>query len=121
MKFTSKVIHGQKHGRTIGYPTANLEVTDAVKQALDKEGVYAVKVKTKAGEYGGALFYGQRALFKEDKLVCEILLLDFTDDIYEQEITVEVIKYLRPVEAVKDEKELKRLIEQDIKDVKSII
>lgn len=114
MKFTSKVIHGRAHGRTIGYPTANLEVTDAVSQVLNKEGVYAVKVKIKAEEYRGALFYGNRTLFKEEKKVCEVLLIDFTGDLYGEEVLVEVIKYLRPVETVKDEEELKRLIEQDI-------
>ena len=114
MKFTSKVIHGRQHGRTIGYPTANLEVTDAVKQALGKEGVYAVKVKTEISEYAGVLFYGKRTLFKEEKLVCEILLIDFKGDLYGQDVDIEIIKYLRPVQNIKDEAELKRLIEQDI-------
>ncbi|MEK7125317.1 MAG: riboflavin kinase [Patescibacteria group bacterium] len=114
MKFTSRVIVGQQHGRTIGYPTANLAVTDAAKQALGKEGVYAVKVRTKIGEYAGALFYGQRTLFKEEKIICEVLLINFTGDLYGEEVGIEIIKFLRPVQSVKDEEELKRLIEQDI-------
>lgn len=114
MRFTSRVIHGQKHGRTIGYPTANLEVTDVIKQILDKEGVYAVKVATKDREYSGALFYGQRSLFADDKPICEVLLIDFVGDLYGEEVTIDVVKYIRSTVAVKNEEELKRLIEQDI-------
>ena len=114
MKFASKVIHGRKHGRAIGYPTANLQINDVVRKVLNKEGVYAVKVTTKVGDCVGALFYGKRSLFKDEKPVCEILLLNFIGDLYGQEISIEIIKYLRPVEAVKDETELKRLIEKDI-------
>lgn len=118
MKFTGKVIHGRKHGRAIGYPTANLEVTDAVKQALDKEGVYAAIVN---GQYAGALFYGKRSLFKEEKPVCEILLLDFAGDLYGEEIIVNVIKYLRETIDVKNEMELKNKIEADVKNARLII
>ncbi len=121
MKFSSHVIHGEKHGRTIGYPTANLEVTDAVRQALDKEGVYAVKIKASSGEYKGVLFYGIRSLFKDQRQVCEILLLDFADDLYGEEITVEIVEYIRGVVVVKNEEELKELIEEDIKNVRLII
>lgn len=116
MKFTSRVIHGQKHGRTIGYPTANLEINPELESALPKEGVYAVRVGFGGKEYGGALFYGKRSLFADTKPMGEILLLDFVGDLYGQEISVHVIKYLRPVVAVKDEAGLKRLIEQDIKE-----
>lgn len=114
MKFTSRVIHGQKHGRTIGYPTANLEINAELESALPKEGVYAVRLDLNGKTYGGALFYGSRSLFKDKEPVCEVLFLDFSGDLYREGITIEVIKYLRPVEAVKDEEELKRLIEQDI-------
>lgn len=119
IKFKSKVIHGQAHGRTIGYPTANLEVTETVREALPQEGVYAVKVRTKDGEYGGALFYGQRSLFADTKPICEVLLLDFAGDLYGEEVEVDVVKYIRPVVAVKSEEELKRLIEEDVKNMKS--
>ena len=114
MKFNSKVIHGRAHGRTIGYPTANLQVTDVASQVLNKEGVYAVKVKTETGEFAGALFYGRRTLFKEEKKACEVLLIDFAGDLYGQYMDIEIMKYLRPTHDIKDEEELKRLIEQDI-------
>ena len=120
MNFTSRVTHGRQHGRTIGYPTANLELTDEIRAGLDKEGVYAVRVGLGEKQYAGALFYGNRSLFKEDKTVCEVLLINFTGDLYSQIITIEIIKYLRPVAAVKDEAELKRLIEQDIKDTSQL-
>lgn len=121
MKFTSKVIHGQQHGRTIGYPTANLDVTAEIKAILGKEGVYAVRVGLGDKKYKGVLFYGQRSLFSDDKLVCEVMLLDFAGDLYGQEIGIEVVKFIRPTIAISDGIELKKLIEEDVKNVKSII
>ncbi len=114
MKFTSRVIAGRRHGRTIGYPTANLEINPELESALPQAGVYAVRVGWDGKKYGGALFYGCRSLFKDAKLVCEVLLIDFAGDLYGDEIEIDVVKYLRPVRNVIDEAELKRLIEQDI-------
>lgn len=120
MKFTSRIIHGQKHGRTIGYPTANLEVSEAVAQTLPKEGVYAVKVRIKDREYSGALFYGKRSLFADTKPICEVLLLDFVGDLYGEEIGVDVVEYIRPVVAVKSEAELRKLIDRDIEQIRDL-
>lgn len=121
MKFTSHVIHGRKHGRTVGFPTANLEINSALESALPKEGIYAARVYLDDKEYPGALFYGHSSLFRNYKLTCEVLILDFAGDLYGQEIVVEVIKFLRPTAVLKDNEELKQLIEADIKKIRSII
>lgn len=118
MTFASSVIHGSKHGRTIGYPTVNLAVTDAVKAVLPEHGVYAVAARLCGREYCGALFWGMRSLFKETEPVCEISLLDFNAEAYGEEVCVEVIQYIRPAAAVSGRNELKQLIAHDMRDVK---
>ena len=118
MTFTSHVVHGSQHGRTIGYPTVNLEVTDQVRQAFEKYGVYAVAATIAGQEYCGALFWGVRSLFVETDPVCEISLADFNGDAYGEEVAVEVIAYTRPAAAVADKDELKKLIKQDMHDAK---
>ncbi len=118
MTFTSTVVHGSKHGRSIGYPTVNLQVTDAVRAALTEYGVYAVRATLKGKEYAGALFWGVRSLFNDDGPVCEIILLSFRGDVYGEEVSVEVITHIRDVVVVNDSRELKELISQDIQNVK---
>jgi riboflavin kinase / FMN adenylyltransferase len=117
MKFTTKVIHGNKHGNSIGYPTANLKVTKDVHKVLARYGIYVVKVLVRGRHYKGLLFWGIRSLFEDTKPRCEVLILDFSDELYGEEITIEAVTYLRPVQQLKDEHELKQLIEQDLKQV----
>lgn len=121
MKFASRVIHGQQHGRTIGYPTANLEINPELESALPIEGVYGVRVDLGGKKYSGALFYGRRSLFKDEKLVCEVVLLDFSGELYGSEIEVELLHFLREPMVVQNEAELKKLIAEDIKKIKLII
>ncbi|MBI1961360.1 MAG: riboflavin kinase [Parcubacteria group bacterium] len=116
MTFAGTIVHGSKHGRTIGYPTLNLAVTDAVKAALAKYGVYAVAATLGGREYAGALFWGIRSLFAETEPVCEISLLDFGGDAYGEEVVVAVLAYIRPAVAVTDKGQLKQLIKKDIQD-----
>jgi|TARA_B100000315_G_C14551087_1_gene575850 riboflavin kinase/FMN adenylyltransferase len=119
--FKSKVIHGNKHGADIGYPTANLEVNDALKRALDKYGVYAVKVHVGDKIYKGALFWGKRSLFSDPDLVCEVLIIDFNENVYNKELDIDVVSFMRNIIQVSDESELKQLIKNDIEKVKNSI
>lgn len=118
MTFTATVVHGTKHGRSIGYPTANLEVTAHVASMLGQHGVYAVSVSIGGAEYCGALFWGIRSLFEETKPVCEIAILDFEGDAYGEPVLVEVISFIRPAIQVTDAAELRRMIKKDLIDVK---
>ncbi|MBI2050593.1 MAG: riboflavin kinase [Parcubacteria group bacterium] len=106
MTFSGIVIHGSKHGRTIGYPTVNLEIADSIKSALPAYGVYAVGAVVRGREYAGALFWGKRTLFRD------------RGDVYGEEVSVEVITHIRDVVVVNDSRELKELISQDIQNVK---
>ncbi|SMP09281.1 bifunctional riboflavin kinase/FAD synthetase [Chryseobacterium profundimaris] len=80
------VVHGKKIGRTIGYPTANIE-TDSVK-LLPKKGAYIVEVLVKGKLYKGMLSIGTNPTVNGEKLTVEVYILDFEEDIYDEKITV---------------------------------
>ena len=83
---SGKVIDGKKLGRTIGYPTANIEVDEL--KLLPKKGAYIVEVYVKNKFYKGMLSIGTNPTVNGDKLTVEVYILDFNEDIYGDEITV---------------------------------
>lgn len=80
------VVHGKKLGRTIGYPTANIE-TDPIK-LLPKKGAYIVEVFIKGEQYKGMLSIGTNPTVNGEKLTVEVYILDFEGNIYDEKITV---------------------------------
>ncbi|MFZ3032939.1 MAG: bifunctional riboflavin kinase/FAD synthetase [Parvibaculum sp.] len=91
------VITGDRRGRTIGFPTANLALEDHVQPAL---GVYAVKVEIEDGPhkgyYDGVANLGRRPTFNKSDILLEVHLFDFEGDIYGHHMSVSFIDYLRP-------------------------
>lgn len=96
-RIESEVIHGEKRGRELGYPTANMSVKGL---HLPKFGVYAVRVKIltgpQVGEYIGASSLGVRPMFGANLPNLETFLFDFTGDLYGQHLSVALVDYLRP-------------------------
>ncbi|MEP1931810.1 MAG: bifunctional riboflavin kinase/FAD synthetase [Roseibium sp.] len=90
--FESAVQHGDKRGRDLGYPTANLRFEENCPLL---EGVYAVKVKTGGNWYDGVASYGRRPTFDNGNPVFEVHLFDFEGDLYGQDLRVHLISYLR--------------------------
>ncbi|WP_027385398.1 bifunctional riboflavin kinase/FAD synthetase [Chryseobacterium gregarium] len=86
------VVHGKKIGRTIGYPTANIE-SDSIK-LLPKKGAYIVEVWIKGKEYKGMLSVGTNPTVNGEKLTVEVYILNFNEDIYDEEITVKFRDFL---------------------------
>lgn len=89
---SGKVIDGKKLGRTIGYPTANIEVDEL--KLLPKKGAYIVEVYVKNKFYKGMLSIGTNPTVNGDKLTIEVYILDFNKDIYGEEITVKFRDFL---------------------------
>ena len=91
------VIHGEKRGRELGYPTANMSLAGL---HLPKFGVYAVKVDVlsgpQAGAYHGAASLGVRPQFGGDVPNLETYLFDFVGDLYGHHLSVALVEYLRP-------------------------
>ncbi len=96
-RIDGEVIHGEKRGRELGYPTANMSVKGL---HLPKLGVYAVKIDvltgSQAGSYFGAASLGVRPMFGENKPNLETFIFDFTGDLYGHHVSVGLVEYLRP-------------------------
>ncbi len=112
--FTTRgtVIHGDKRGRQLGFPTANLSLTSG--RLLPANGVYVARIRLlgpvdpdaerfprtvepRSGpSYGAMLNLGRRPSFQGSDLRCEAHLFDFSGDLYDQELQVEFLQHLRP-------------------------
>ena len=95
--FTGEVVKGQQIGKEIGFPTANIAVTEKNK-LLPPHGIYTVFVHLPDGKLRkGMLYRGDRPVLKEhDNVTIEVNIFDFNEDIYGQIIRVELVQYLRP-------------------------
>ncbi len=91
------VLHGEKRGRDLGYPTANMAVAGL---HLPRFGVYAVTVDVltgpQAGTWHGAASLGVRPMFGENRPNLETFLFDFAGDLYGQVLSVGFVEFLRP-------------------------
>jgi riboflavin kinase/FMN adenylyltransferase len=96
-RIEGRVLHGEKRGRGLGFPTANISVDGL---HLPRFGVYAVKADVltgpHAGSYGGAASLGVRPMFDGTVPNLETFLFDFDGDLYGAELSVALVDYLRP-------------------------
>ncbi|OYW60098.1 MAG: riboflavin biosynthesis protein RibF [Rhodobacterales bacterium 32-66-7] len=96
-RIEGEVIHGEKRGRELGYPTANMALDGL---HLPRFGVYAVLVDVltgpQAGSYHGAASLGVRPMFGENRPNLETFLFDFKGDLYGQHLSVALVEHLRP-------------------------
>lgn len=88
------VIHGNHLGRTLGYPTANLELTDS-NPFLPANGVYAVIVETDHRVYKGMANAGTRPTISGTTMSVEVNLFDFSGDLYGKTLSVAFIDRIR--------------------------
>ena len=88
------VVHGDKRGRDLGWPTANVELGTYQRPAY---GIYAVRVRTDDGiEHDGVANIGVRPMFDPPKELLETVLFDFDGDLYGRTIEVALHHYIRP-------------------------
>ena len=90
---TGEVNHGEKRGRALGFPTANIRLDPAC--AL-KHGIYAVRVASGDEQYDGVASFGRRPMFDNGAPLLEVFLLDFTGDLYGRTLDVAFVAWLRP-------------------------
>ena len=91
---TGSVVHGEKRGRLLGFPTLNVALPSP-RKLLPPEGVYAVRVFTPTGAYGGMLNLGPRPTFGDTTRSLEAHLFDVEGDWYGQTVQVEFAARLR--------------------------
>ena len=106
-----EVIHGDKRGRTIGVPTANVALGDYVRPAY---GIYATRTRLPDGRWiDGVANLGVRPMFQSEEPLLEVWLFDFDEEIYGQVIETELIAWIRPELKFDGLDALKARIDQD--------
>lgn len=111
-ELSGKVVSGYQIGRKIGFPTANLQVQDKL---IPKHGVYAAKAKIAGGEekLKAIVNIGSRPTFDGSETTVEVHIIDFKSDIYDAEITIELIERLRDEQKFGSAEELINQINKD--------
>jgi riboflavin kinase / FMN adenylyltransferase len=149
INITGKVIHGDHYGKVLGFPTANLDRRDYVRQGLKvRLGIYAGTVIIGITSSAPRMHSGHlllppssasgglwRASKEKRGLIAAIVigpidrnglpkieahLIGFKGNLYGKKITLELHKYIRPFKKFKNEEELKKEIKKDIKIVKQL-
>ena len=113
LSLTGTVEKGYQRGRTIGYPTANINVSDET--LVPSLGIYAVKVYHQNRQYKGMASIGVNPTFREkhEKPSIEVNILDFDQDIYGEQLEVEFIRFVRPELKFENAEALIKQIEDD--------
>ncbi len=106
---TGTVQHGRGVGHTLGFPTANIDLTKTRKM-LPLEGVYAVHI----GGHIGIANLGTAPTFGVDKPLLEVHLLDYSGDLYGETVTVEFLHRLRDIVRFDSAEALQQQIQQDL-------
>ncbi len=104
------VIHGDKRGRELGFPTANLRLDPAC--AL-RHGIYAVRTAVAGRRYDGVASFGRRPMFDSGAVLLEIFLFDFAGDLYGANIDVAFMAWLRDEAMFASAKDLVRQMKED--------
>lgn len=115
---TGTVVTGARRGRTIGFPTANL---DGVNTLLPGNGVYAVRARVAGRTHFAAANIGPNPTFGEDARKIEVHLIDFAADLYGQEVTVEFVARLRETKPFAGVGELVEQLNRDVEHAKRVL
>jgi len=122
-KLTGTVVRGLQNGRKIGYPTANLKVTDEFK-LIPKTGIYVVLVTDSSLPneiYKGMLSIGYNPTFEGKEQTIEVNILDFDKDIYGNTLTIEFIEHIRDEKKFESVDDLIAAIKNDEKITRSLL
>lgn len=115
---TGTIIHGQKLGRTIGFPTANLEL-DASSQL--RHGIYAVRMDVDGRSHDGVASWGRRPTVDNGAPLLEVFLFDFSGDLYGKTVEVGFVEWIRPEEKFDGLEPMMARIEQDVAEARAIL
>ncbi len=114
------VAQGQKRGRELGFPTANLEVDSDL--IIPSDGIYATWAHVESGSYMAATSIGLRPTFDDgENRTIEAFLLDFSEDLYGQTLRLEFVQRLRGEEKYDTIEALLEQIEKDVQDTRAAL
>jgi riboflavin kinase/FMN adenylyltransferase len=109
---TGQVVKGDKLGRVVGYPTANIDLDSRLK-LIPSDGIYAVTVKYESTIYKGMLYIGNRPTVNGTKRVIEVNLFDFNKEIYGESLTIYFHSLIRLDSKFQDLEALKKQLHDD--------
>jgi riboflavin kinase/FMN adenylyltransferase len=109
---TGRVVAGDKLGRLIGYPTANIEI-EMKHKLIPMDGIYAVTVKHEHTLYDGMFYIGNRPTINGTKQNIEVNLFHFNQEIYGESLTIYIHKLIRVDKKLSDLEALKEQIRKD--------
>ena len=117
---SGKVVHGKKIGRKLGYPTANI---DPENDMLPPRGIYAAQLRVGNQMYNAAAYIGHRETFHQNEpQVLEVYLLDEKEiDLYEKEVEVSYLEFIRGDQVFENAEQLKQQIEYDIQKIRTVL
>ncbi len=115
---SGEVIHGDKRGRDLGFPTANVRLDASCRL---RHGVYAVRVAHAGRRYDGVANFGRRPMFDTGVVLLEIFLFDFTGDLYGQNIDVAFIAWIREEKTFGSVEALKHAMNDDVKHARAAL
>jgi riboflavin kinase/FMN adenylyltransferase len=107
---TGQVVHGDRRGRELGYPTANLRLDP---DCGLQHGIYAVRVGVGGGRYDGVASFGRRPMFDSGVVLLEVFLFDFSGDLYDVTLDVAFIAWIRHELKFDNVEELIRRMDED--------
>ena len=119
-KILGEVIEGDKRGRKIGFPTANILLNNLIKPDF---GVYAVKIDYNNDTYDGIANFGVRPTFDKTKSqpILEVHLFNFSDNLYGKEIIISFVDFIRKEKKFNGLESLKSQIQLDINKAKDLL
>lgn len=124
IELTGKVVNGKKFGRILGFPTANLDRRQYVRQELNiKFGIWAGSVVLQTTNYKLQTFLAAIVIGpidKKDLPKIEVHIIGFSGNLYGKKITITLKKYIRPFKKYKNIEGLKKQIHKDIKNIKAL-
>ncbi|MBR4152880.1 MAG: bifunctional riboflavin kinase/FAD synthetase [Selenomonadaceae bacterium] len=111
--YAGEVVNGDKRGRKIGFPTANIEIADH--RAMLPNGAYIVRVKVRDKFYNGIANIGDNPTFKVARRRLEVFIDKFSENIYGEEIFVGFVSKLRDEKIFASVEELKAQLNEDLR------
>ncbi|HTR63000.1 MAG TPA: riboflavin kinase, partial [Candidatus Binataceae bacterium] len=112
------VVHGRERGRTIGFPTANI---DSETECMPPDGVYATRVVLDDGAFPSITNIGMRPTFNEAARSVEAHIFDFNRDIYGQRVKLEIVERIRGERKFENAEALRNQIALDLAKAREIL
>jgi riboflavin kinase/FMN adenylyltransferase len=115
---TATVSHGEKRGRDLGFPTANLPLDPACEL---KHGIYAVRVEFGGNRHDGVASFGRRPTFDNGAPLLEVFLFDFSGDLYGHSMDIAFIGWIRPELRFDSVAELVERMNEDARQARAVL